>query len=82
MTRIVDQGLSVWEVARDLNGGANLLGKWKQRLETKGDQGFPGNGKLSPEQDELSRLREEYRLLKRERELSKKAMVFFAKESR
>ena len=72
VTRIVDQSLSVSDVARDLDGGANLLRKWKQRLETKGDQAFPENGKLSPEQDELRRLRKEYRPLKRERDLLKK----------
>ena len=72
MTRIVDQDLSVSEVAGYLEVSANLLRKWKQRLETEGDQAFPGNGKLSPEQDELRRLREEYRPLEGERDLLKK----------
>lgn len=69
---IVDQGLSVSEVARDLDVGVNLLRKWKQQLEAEADQAFPGNGKLSPEQEELRRLREEVRQLKRERDILKK----------
>ena len=79
---IVDQGLSVSEVARDLDVGVNLLRKWKQQLEAEGDQAFPGNGQLSPEQEELRRLREENRQLKMERDILKKATAFFAKESR
>ena len=72
VTMIVDQGLSVSEVARDLDLGVNLLRKWKQPLEAEGDQAFLGNGKLGPEQEELRRLREEVRQLKRERDILKK----------
>lgn len=79
---IVDQGLSVTEVSRDLDVGVSLLRKWKQQVEAEGEQAFPGNGKLSPEQEELRRLREENRQLKMERDILKKATAFFAKESR
>lgn len=79
---IVDQGLSVSEVARDLDVGVNLLRKWKHQLEAEGDRAFPGNGQLSPEQEELRQLREEVRQLKMERDILKKATAFFAKESR
>lgn len=79
---IVDQGLSVTDVSRDLDVGVSLLRKWKQQVEAEGEQAFPGNGKLSPEQEELRRLREENRQLKMERDILKKATAFFAKESR
>jgi len=36
---------------------------------------------LSPDQEEIRRLREENKQLKLEREILKKATVFFAKES-
>lgn len=79
---IVEQGLSVAEVAADLEVNPNLLRKWKLQLETEGDAAIPGNGKLTPEQEELRRLREENRQLKMERDILKKATAFFAKESR
>ena len=82
VTRTINRDLSVLEVTRHLDIGANLLRKWKQSLETEGGQAFPGNGRLSPEQDELRRLREEYRPLKRQRNLLIKATALFAKESR
>jgi transposase len=45
-------------------------------------QAFRGNGKLTSEQVEIRRLREENRRLKMEKEILKKATVFFAKETR
>ena len=66
---IVDQSLNVSEVARDLDVSENLLRKWKQHLETEGDQAIAGNGKSSPEQDELYRLRKKNRPLKMERDI-------------
>ena len=43
---------------------------------------FRGNGKLTPEQEELRRLREENKRLKMERDILKKAATFFAKEAK
>lgn len=79
---IVDQGLSVAEVSRELGVHQNVLRKWKLKLAEDGEAGFRGNGKLSPEQEELRRLREENRQLRMERDILKKATAFFAKESR
>jgi len=45
-------------------------------------QAFRGNGKLTPELEEIRRLKEENRRLKMEKEILKKATVFFAKETK
>jgi transposase len=45
-------------------------------------QSFRGNGKLTPEQEEIRRLKIENKQLKLERQLSKEAAVFFAKETK
>ena len=78
---VTEQGLSVAEVARDLGVHPNVLRKWK-KLVSEGDDAFAGNGKLSVEQEELRRLREENRQLQMERDILKKATAFFAKESK
>ena len=77
-----EQGLSVSEVSQDLGVHANVLRKWKNQFAEDAEQAFPGNGKLSAEQEQLRRLREENRQLRMERDILKKATAFFAKESK
>ena len=79
---VQEQGYSKAEAARSLGINANVLGRWIKEYETEDGQAFRGNGKLTPEQAEIRRLREENRRLKMEKEILKKATVFFAKETR
>jgi transposase len=60
-----------------------MLGRWvrESQLDTNG-QAFRGNGKLTPEQEEIRRLRIENKQLKLERQILKEAAVFFAKETK
>ena len=76
------QGLSMAEVARDLDVGQTLLRKCKKQFEEQAAEAFPGNGKLSAEQEELRRLREEVKQLRMEPDILNKATAFFAKESK
>jgi transposase len=57
------------------------LGRWRRERFKRPQNAFPGSGHQSEELDELNRLLEENRKLKLEREILKKAAVFFAKES-
>ena len=79
---ITEQGLSVSEVARELDVNPTVIRNWKNKLAGEGDQAFPGNGRLSPEQEELRQLREENRQLRMERDILKKATAFFANPSK
>lgn len=79
--KVVEQGLSCSEVARDLNISDNLIRNWKKSFEADGTLETESNGKESAEA-ELKRLREENRQLKMERDILKKATAFFAKESK
>lgn len=78
---VLEQGYSVAEAAQSLGIHTNLLRNWKKKLLTEGDVAFRGNGVMTPEQQELRRLREENRKLRMERDILKKATAFFAKES-
>ncbi len=69
--------------ARDLGLNASLLRKWLTTEQEQGEAAFPGQGKqnLTPEQQEIRRLRKENEILRQEREILKKATAFFAKET-
>ena len=69
--------------ARDLGIHASLLRKWMNVERDQGEHAFPGQGKqvLTPEQQEILRLRKENEILRQEREILKKAAAFFAKET-
>ena len=60
----------------------SVLQRWIKEFESDDGHAFRGNGKLTPEQAEIRRLKEENRRLKMEKEVLKKATVFFAKETR
>ena len=77
---ITEQGYKISEAARNLGVDGNMLGRWKRELEGvgKGASGLQGRTVM---QAELNRLRKENKRLKMEREILKKAAVFFAKET-
>ena len=78
--KIVEQGLSYSQVARDLGIGDSLLHNWRKAFEADGALKAVAQDGSSVE-TELKRLREENRQLKMERDILKKATAFFAKES-
>ena len=59
-----------------------LPSRWIREYQEDGGNAFRGNGNLRPEQEELRQLREEVKRLKMEKEILKKAAVFFAKETK
>jgi transposase len=73
---VTEQGYSYAEAGRNLGVNPNLLSRWQRDIEGEGDT--PGSS--APMQAELKRLRKENKRLKMEREILKKAAVFFAKE--
>ena len=79
---VTEQGYKVTEAARNLGINPSVLARWKSQLVSEGTNAFPGKGRLSPEQEELKRLRKENQRLKMERDILKKAAAFFANESK
>jgi len=79
---VVNGERSVSEVARDLGVDPSVLHRWKRKLTTKGAASFVGKGHLSPHEEELRQLRRELEQVKEDREILKKALAFFSKNSK
>jgi transposase len=79
---VTERGYALAEAARNLGLNPNMLQRWKREFVEEEHAAFPGNGRVSPAQEELHRLREENMRLRMERDILKKALGFFASESR
>ena len=75
--KVVEQGMSMAEVARDLAVHETLIRNWKAKFEAEGALRAPAG---ESQEAELQRLREENKRLKMERDILKKATAFFANE--
>jgi transposase len=86
--RLAERGeKSIAQLAKDLGISKHTLFLWKSQRRTHaadGALGLQGTGvhRLTPEQDEIRRLKRELAVVTEEREILKKAMAFFAKESK
>lgn len=79
---VIEQNYSQAEASRNLGINPNMLGRWIKEAESDDGQAFRGNGKLTPEQEEIRQLKAQVNRLEMEREILKKATVFFAKETK
>ena len=78
---VIDTGRPIAEVARELNLGATLLGRWvKKERERTGDG--PAADLDADERAELDQLRKEIAELKMDNEFLGKAAAFFASKHR
>jgi transposase len=78
---ILEQKLSVAEVARQLGVGENLLHGWRKAVLKDGAKAFPGSGHLTPQEEEIRKLKAEVKRLEAERDILKKATAFFASQT-
>lgn len=80
---VLEQGYTRIEAARSLEINATMLGRWIKEHQADDDgQAFRGNGKLSPEQEEIRKLKAQVKQLELEKKILKEATVFFAKETK
>lgn len=75
---VTEQGLSVAQAARDLGIAANQLHRWKRQAESDGVLAFPGHG--HPRDAELAGLRRELEVVRRQRDILKKAVGIFSQQ--
>jgi transposase len=80
---VLDQGYTRREAAKSLDVNEQMLGRWvKEQRDSEDGQAFRGNGKLTPEQEEIKKLKAQVKRLEMEREVLKKATAFFAAETK
>jgi transposase len=78
---VVEQQYTRAEAARSLEINPNLITRWlKENEQDNNGQVFRGNGKLTPEQEEIRQLKAKVRQLEMDKNILKEATVFFAKE--
>jgi transposase len=71
-----ESGLSLADVAQDLGVAKSTLSTWRRQYRD-----MEGAARISdPNEDELTRLRSEVKILRQERDILKKATAFFARE--
>ena len=79
---VLEQGYSRAEAALSLQVGVNALSRWVKEYQEKDKHAFAGKGKLTPEQAENRQLKARIKRLEMERDILKKATVFFANETK
>jgi transposase len=72
-------GKTVGQVAKELDLTETAVREWVKRADP--DAGRRSDGLTTAEREELRRLRRENRELREEREILRKAAVFFARET-
>ena len=69
------------DIARELGVKRTLLYRWRDQHTDKGEKAFKGSGRPTIEEmSELSRLRQELKAVKEERDILKKAAAYFARD--
>jgi transposase len=79
---VTEKGMEVGKVARDLDIHPNLLHLWRRQFLKDGDKAFSGKGRVKPENAEIRKLRKELERTREERDILKKALAVFSKQSR
>ena len=77
-----EEGRSGAAVAQELGIHRNLLYRWRKEFFEDETESFPGRGKLKASDEEIRRLEREVKRLREDREILKKALEFFSRESK
>ena len=73
---------TVVEVAQDLGIAHSNLNRWRTQYGKNGELASPGNGKqrLTPQEEEIRRLKKELYEVRQERDILKKVVAIFSKK--
>ena len=69
------------QIAMQLGVKRTLLYRWRDQVNNKGSEAFRGPGRPKTEEmSEISRLKQELKTVKEERDILKKAAAYFARD--
>jgi transposase len=71
-------GRSASQLESELGIGKGNLYRWRREFAADGEDAFPGQGRLTPEQERLRQLERENKVLRQERDILKKAVAIFS----
>ncbi|MEL6823685.1 MAG: transposase [Calditrichota bacterium] len=80
--QILTEGRSQAEISREIGVHANTIGNWVRQYEANSSEAFPGNGNRTSLEEENRRLKRELASAKEDRDILKKALAFFSKNSK
>ncbi len=75
-------GKSIAQVARELGISDTSIHQWRKELAQHGKGAFPGSGHQTALEEENRRLKRELERVQQEREILKKVLSIFSRESR
>jgi transposase len=79
--RVRDRGVAKSQVARDIGVHVNVLGNWLEQYDADPEGAFGGTSAKTLENAQIDQLKRELARVKAERDILKKAVAYFAKDS-
>jgi transposase len=79
---VKSSGKPMSQIARELGISDSTLYQWCKHLDDHGEQAFPGSGHQSAQEEEIRRLKRELDVTRQERDILKKVVNIFSRESR
>ncbi len=77
-----NSGKSIAQVARELGISDTSIHQWRKELARHGKEAFPGSGHQTALEEENRRLKRELERVQQERDILKKAVSIFSRESK
>ena len=75
-------GKPIAQIARELGISDSAIHGWKRELEQHGQEAFPGKGHQTALEEENRRLKRELERVQQERDILKKVVSIFSRESK
>ena len=84
LMKLLESGQKVSKLSEEYNVNAQTIYRWEKEYKNKNRPAFTGNGNvaLTPEQQEIARLKKELKDAQMERDILKKALGIFSKTDR
>jgi transposase len=79
---VKSSGKPMSQIARELGISDSALYQWCKHLAEQGERAFPGSGHQTEQEEEIRRLKRELDVTRQERDIVKKAVSIFSRESR